>query len=183
VRIRAALILILVSAACAPRVSKRAPEPPEPAAPPVRLTRTTTQAAPPAEPEQIEIHWYGWQNAIVSGVAASTMLTGAFIDGQAGEGVVTAGLITFVFGPAVVHFAHGNIGEGFGSMLLLGLSPFLLGVTGTALGTIIDGRNRDSVVIPVFAVVGVIAGVIGGPLIDAGFLAYDEVPTDVGAAY
>jgi hypothetical protein len=57
--------------------------------------------------------WYGWQTLIVDGISIGATAIGLGIDNP--PLYVTGGLASFL-GPAITHWAHGNIGYGFLSM-------------------------------------------------------------------
>ncbi len=77
--------------------------------------------------------WYGWQILIVEGGAAGISLLG--LTGTDAFAFVGAGVS--VLGPAIVHWAHGKIGTGFGSLgVRLALPSF-----GALIGV---GADRDS---------------------------------------
>lgn len=113
-----------------------------------------------------ERRWYGWQFLVVDGLslvlAISTLGTGSVVQ----FGVASAG---FTFGAPIVHWAHGNIGRGFGS---LGLR---IGLPATALGvTVLTGRGYSSLLVGVVLIPTAFAAAI---TIDAAVLAYDSAPS------
>ena len=67
---------------------------------------TQPRTASPTESEPMTVtHWYGYQT-LVSDIAATV---GAAVE-------PSVGLLTYVLGAPIVHFAHGNFGRGFGSL-------------------------------------------------------------------
>jgi hypothetical protein len=110
-------------------------------------------------PAATERQWYGWQTLAADGAA---LVFGT-------QGQVEAGLATFVFGAPVVHWAHGRVGAGFGSLALRVSLP-LLGLV--ALDSL-PCRSECSEPI----LVGLL--LITAPVpIDAAVLAYETVPVE-----
>jgi hypothetical protein len=88
------------------------------------------------------------------------------------------GLVGYVAGGPIVHFAHGHVAKGFGSAALrLGL-PFVGGLFGLGLAAASCSNNGsgcfDNTIVDVG--VGIILGFIAAPIIDAAALAFDEAP-------
>jgi len=80
-----------------------------------------------------------------------------------------AGLGTYVLAPPVVHWAHGNVGKGFGSLGLMLGAPLAGGLTGLALAATSDD--------PWAGLAGLIYGALAGGaiavIVDSAALAYD----------
>jgi hypothetical protein len=96
-----------------------------PCAAPTRPARSTRCAAPQRAPDEEEDeppkpgHWYGYQTLGVD--LGALALLALSVQSESG-GLALASLGTYVVGPPIVHFAHGNIGKGFGDLgLRLGL--------------------------------------------------------------
>jgi hypothetical protein len=128
---------------------------------------TATRASDGARPER---RWYGWQFLIVDGaslaLAVSTLGTGSVVQ-------IGLGTTGFAFGAPIVHWAHGHLGRGFGSLgLRLGLP---LAATGISL---LLGDNFATL----FALVLLFPTAVAAAItLDAAVLAYDSVPTSTTA--
>lgn len=176
---------MMICAACAPRVSLRAP-------PPVQEISTATISEPSGkretnalaaeEPPLTEPRWYGWQNAIAAGGGVALVIAGLGVNSESrndnsGVVVLAAGALTYIIGPAIVHFAHHNIGQGFGSILMLTLGPLMLGTVGSIATSAVEGSKHCDFWCPsTGTIIGLFAGLIAGPIIDAGLIAYEEPP-------
>ncbi|HQY62148.1 MAG TPA: hypothetical protein PK141_12190 [Polyangiaceae bacterium] len=110
---------------------------------PVSAPATPTRAAPssaPAEGEGEERpkpgQWYGYQTLAVD--AGALALVAMSVRAESGE-VALAALGTYVIGPPIVHFAHGNVAKGFGDLgLRVGL-PVGGALVGAGLGCVLGG--------------------------------------------
>jgi hypothetical protein len=177
------------------------PPPPESAAPPLaapaaQTPKSTTPAptveyerphpAPAASPEPDAVPvppgrtWYGWQILAVDGGSLALILAGA--GSQSTQFITDLGLLGYVAGGPTVHWAHGNVGKGFGSLGLrlgLPLGGLLLGVAmaGGSCGT---GNSCDNAILDI--VLGFGIGFIAAPIIDVAALAYDDAPPKTPSA-
>lgn len=127
-------------------------------------------------PPATKREWYGWQVLLVDAGSLVVMIGGAAA--QSGAVGATGGLI-YLGGPAVVHFAHGNVAKGLGSMgLRLGapLAGTLLGF-GIGAASCSSSREQTSCVGAGMAL-GFLGGYLAGISIDAGLLAYEDVKAD-----
>jgi hypothetical protein len=140
-----------VGPADAPTLPATPPPPPKIAAP-----STTAEAS----------HWYGWQTLITDGASILTI-------------PLIIGLPSWFLATPIVHFSHGRVGAGFGSLGIRIASVVLfavgaLAITGGEAGD--SGVNQaaaGSLVLAIFAV----------PMtVDAAILAYEPVPERTGAA-
>jgi hypothetical protein len=124
--------------------------------------------------------WYGYQILLADGASLGCVLLGAGTDSS---GLPALGGVGYVFGGPIVHFAHGEVGRGFGSLgLRVGLPVLgvLVGVGGTS-----DDSGPDS---PdgsaggqeglAAAAVGAMIGMVGAVVLDSAALAYEQVPVD-----
>lgn len=166
-----------------PEAAEEATEPEEPPAPPRKgprrrppnpdaLAAWSAADTPPSDdpprgsPPRTREIWYGHQTLLVDGVFVSCMLLGLAADTSSLGGT---GVVGYFFGGPIVHWAHGEVGRGFGSLgFRLGL-PMAGGLLGGALvggeeGTIAPG-------------VGAILGVAGAMVLDAA-IAYEQVPVE-----
>jgi hypothetical protein len=81
-------------------------------------------AADGAAPEG-ELRWYGWQNLGVD-LAATAILAGGAASGN--KALLIGGVGAYAFGSPLVHFSHGQVGRGVGSLALRVGAPVLVGV-------------------------------------------------------
>jgi hypothetical protein len=121
--------------------------------------------------------WYGWQVLLVDAGSILVMIGGAAA--QSGAVAGTGGLI-YLGGPAVVHFAHGNVAKGFGSMGLRLGAPFAGALLGFGVGAASCSSDRTSCA-AVGAGLGFLTGYLAGISIDAGLLAYEDVKAETSA--
>jgi len=113
-------------------------------------------------------HWYGWQTLTVDGgtLLGGTVLAAA--DPRAGAAVIIGG---YLIGPPIVHFAHGQIGRGFGDLGIRVGAPVVLGTVGYLVfhrdGDLFDSGGAVGLVL------GFGFGVLGAIAVDAAVLAYE----------
>lgn len=168
--------------------AKPAAPPPVVVTPPVQPQQPAQPAQPqqPAQPEpprppppRYEKVWYGYQTLILD--AGSVALVASGIAAKE-SGLVWAGAGTFVLGPPIVHFVHGNIGPGFGSFGLRLLVPPTALAIGLVAGLIIGTEGKDGWDTATGALSGAAVGAIVGSFtglaiciaIDAAALAWDK---------
>jgi hypothetical protein len=156
----------------------------------------TVVVAPPAPVEQPrptapkgkeEETWYGYQTLIVDGASLGLVLGGAAMAGHPGGGdsggsVAVAGGIGYLLGAPVVHWMHGRIGPGLGSLgLRVGL-PLAGMFWGAIIGAAANDRHGE-----VFSStglgIGFVAGVAGAMLLDTTLLAYEKPSEKEKEAY
>src|SRR5262245_28737111 len=103
-----------------------------------------SQAAPTA--------WYGWQTLTSDGSAIALGALAYGVDKAGGTAITnvfwTASVATFFVGAPVIHWKHGHVGKGFGSLGLrvgLPLGAFIVGalIGGAACG---DSDSEDRLV-------------------------------------
>jgi hypothetical protein len=120
--------------------------------------------------------WYGWQTLIADGTAA---LLGAVAVPFAGEFEQVAGAVgvaavgTYVLAAPVVHFVHGNVGRGFGSLALRATLPVVFGFVGGKAESCSEGQWFCGLA---GAAVGATIGVVSAAIIDGAVLAHETVP-------
>jgi hypothetical protein len=127
--------------------------------------------APPCHAEETKSEtknkttWYGWQTLLVDGgTVATTVATG--------QPLVFVGGMTF--GAPIVHWAHGNVLQGFASLGLRVIAPIVVGSAAFALdGGPSDGRQGERA----FAV-GLLGGGLFASLFDAIVLARSPASLD-----
>jgi hypothetical protein len=150
---------------------------------------TPTQPAPPPAPYKPSTHtektWYGWQNLVVDAAAVTVLAIGA-ANWNGGSGLRVAGGLGYVFGSPVVHWIHGNIGPGFGSLGMRVLLPPIGLVVGLVVGAISaagdSGRSNEDTLATAMAA-GFFIGVAIPIALDAAVLGWEknEVPNTARA--
>lgn len=149
---------------------------------PVRLQATTD--APPEPSQQRESLWsgarrrvwYGAQTLAVDGMSNLLIGVGAATSGSNDAAVpgtlLALGIPTYELGAPIVHWAHGNVGTGFGSLGMRLLSTFVGVGVGAAAASALKG--------PALVAVGVLTvSIVEIPVVvDATMLAYDEQPNE-----
>jgi len=128
------------------------------------------QQPPPESEPKLESNWYGWQTLIVDGV---------WLFGLSAADEQSATLIvgTYVLGGPIVHWSHGNVGRGFGSLALRLGAPLGLAL---AFASGCDSSDGDMGCIG-SVVAGAALGVVGAVVLDASVLAREEVPIEDSA--
>lgn len=99
---------------------------------------------PPAQykPEKkYEKVYYGWQNLIADAASVTILAIGA-ADGTGSPYRVIGG-IGYVFASPIIHWIHGNIGYGFGSLGMRVLLPPTGLVIGLVVGAIVGASERN----------------------------------------
>lgn len=130
------------------------------------------QAAPPADANapalQQRAKWYGWQ--ILLSDVASLSLIFALPQGTDSVGWKGVGVVTFFAVPPLIHFANGNVRQGFGSLGLRVLLPPAGAVVGYLVGTSVceHGGECESAA----AGWGAIGGVVAAMVADSAGLAF-----------
>lgn len=120
-------------------------------------TALSVCACPLGTPDQRESHWYGWQILIVDGAALGVSLLAL---ANATE-LAYAGVSMFALGGPIVHWAHGQVGTGFGSFgvrlvipgggALIGYFAGGGGAVGTIFGASLGGAAAIALDVAVFA--------------------------------
>ena len=141
--------------------------------------------APMAPPR--EKVWYGWQTLVVD---AGTLGIAGIAVGTQSRALGTVGLVGFVIGAPIVHFVHGNVGPGFGSMSYRLFLPLIgmgigalvgLGYKGgiyNGSGDLGDAYGSGSTVVN-GAVTGAFIGMGICVILDAAALAWEKKEVDV----
>lgn len=132
-------------------------------------------ALAPREPER---RWYGWQTLLVDAGSFSLLIAGGYTN-SGPESNTTGGVLTgfgslgYLFGPAIVHAAHGHWGKAGGSFGIRAGSVVLLiaGVASCFDESLFHGNSCDSNVLLWLGVIGF----FGAPVIDAAVLAHEDV--------
>jgi hypothetical protein len=98
---------------------------------------------------------------------------------------VLIGVGGYVLGAPIVHFAHGRVDTGFGSLgMRVGL-PLVTGLVGLAVGSGDNGSAHSGAAYgaAVGAAFGAIVGALGAIIIDASVLAYRPPSHDYAATH
>lgn len=154
----------------------------------VEQPASTVLVAPSPTPPAIERHrapngkeeeeWYGYQTLLVDAASLGLMIGGAAMasnahgNGDAGGYVALAGAAGYVLGAPIVHWTHGRIGPGFGSLGLRVGMPLGGMFWGAVIGAAMDSHHDDSVAGG--AAIGFLGGMAGAILFDAALLAYEK---------
>ena len=122
--------------------------------------------------------WYGTQTLALDGLANVMIAVGAATSSMSNAAVPGAmlglGIPTYVLGAPIVHWAHGNVGKGFGSLGMRLLSSIVGAGVGAAGATALKGAGLVAVGV-------LVVGIVEVPVIvDATMLAYDDVPSKQG---
>lgn len=122
---------------------------------------------PPPAVEDEEQYWYGWETLTVDAVSAALLVAGASTDL---EELGAVGGVGYFLGSPVVHWSHGNVAKGFGSLALRVAATAVLGF-----GSVVcfNSRSSDNTLPCGVAVLGVVA-VPAAVAVDAAVFAYDE---------
>lgn len=166
--------------------------------PPPGPKQSTPTAAPPPPPPvvadkpaapQYEKVWYGYQTLIVDAVSFGLVVGGL---ASSTPDITTVGYLTFLLGAPVVHFVHGNVGPGFGSLAIRVLLPPLAMGIGAITGLIV-GSSSGSGDLEKFGngangaisglVLGGLIGVAGCIAIDAAGFAYTKEKVEPNTTY
>ncbi len=149
------------------------------------------EADVPETAETPQTSWYGWQTLISDGSAIGLFSLAYLVD-YAGKGATSrqgyadganllfaTGFATYLVGAPVIHWVHGNGGKGWGSLGLRAGLPIGGAIAGALIGAAACGSSSNSeefVPCPAaFAGVGVLAGAVAAPILDAAVLAREPV--------
>jgi hypothetical protein len=152
----------------------------EPPAEPLPPRTESPREAPArrASPARTVERSYAGATLIVDGIAAAMFYPSLALKNGTLFGL---GLCTYLFGPPIVHWVHGNVGKGFGAFGIRATAPVVFAVGGVVLGAIFasgaGGSVRDDA-IRVGGYGGMIAGHLFAVGIDAYVLAREKVRID-----
>lgn len=159
------------------------PTEPPPTAPSAPSATAPSRESPPPPPRPRMVkRWYGEQTLIADGAAFGLVLAGVAAETKP---LTTAGALTYLFAPMAIHFIHGNVGQGFGSLAIRAFAPPLLCLIGLPIGAIAGSSQGNSIgdqfsngVGGAFlgCAVGALIGYGGSIALDAAVFAYDKVP-------
>lgn len=141
---------------------------PPPPPPPIRVSTTSPTQWSTATTER---RWYGWQILVPDIAGGLLSVVGGFVAGPAGIGLAITGSAVALFGGPIVHWAHGHVGRGFGSLFGLRLGLPVLGALLGAGAGVAAGNTTTSVLIGTSIGAGI--GSLTGFIVDIAVLAYD----------
>jgi hypothetical protein len=134
-------------------------------------------AAPQAQPqeeysnEQIGVRvrrWYGWQTLLVDAAAFGTALAGYSTNDFTANPASTVGIVSYVFGPPIVHWLHGHAGKGAIDLAGRILAPLLIGGLGYLIG--LPGGDKTSSLV---GNIGLGVAYVGVVTFDAAVMAFE----------
>jgi hypothetical protein len=145
----------------------------------------TQKPMPPPPPPPAAAHgprdsWYGHQILTIDLSAASLTAIGAFTQHSVGGVLAVGGISAYALGGPIVHWAHGHVGRGFGSLAMRVGIPAVTAVTGMLIGfAVYEPPHREG-----FAAIGawleeyqagIYGFIIGGAVGTAGASVIDSV--------
>jgi hypothetical protein len=141
------------------------------------LPQPTTVEQPLIIDEQPLVEsWYGWQTLIADGTVALLGLVALPIGYEfqpLAEAIGVTALGTYVLAAPVVHFVHGNVARGFGSLGLRVVLPLAFGAIGAKVESCVPDQWFCGLS---GALVGGAIGVVSAAIIDGAVLARETVP-------
>jgi hypothetical protein len=145
---------------------------PPPEAPPVMVVKPV-----PSSPERWVDVRYSSQTLMLDGAAVAMFAFGAATEVQPLPGL---GILTYAFGPPIVHFSHGNVGKGFADMGIRIVSPFLFAMPGLMIAMAVTPREGEErkTAMDVGGYTGMALGAAFAMAVDALVLAKDRVPEE-----
>jgi hypothetical protein len=138
------------------------------------------------KPLSVEENWYGWKILISGGssLAVPFLTYGIGISADSTWGSVAIipasflGIIGYLSGGPIIHWAHGATGKGFAS---LGIN-----VAGAGLGLLVGamiGKDGDLDEFITGGIIGMSVGAVGAILVDGLWLAYEPVYAPEGTSF
>lgn len=148
-------------------------------------------AAPPPDGQAAGAS-YGSQILVVDAVAAAVAVGGVGLYAAGSHGLGTTlgflGVVGLQLGAPIVHFRHGKVGTGFGSLGMRLAFELVGGAIGAGLGSAIGNKSSSCGDVPCIdsgawagALVGASVGLIGAIVVDATVLAHEDPPPRVSA--
>ncbi|MEO6602947.1 MAG: hypothetical protein ABIQ16_23885 [Polyangiaceae bacterium] len=127
-------------------------------------------------------HWYGWQVMTADLAAASILMTGVVIVPHSSTVALVLGAGVFIAAPPAIHFAHGRVGAGLGSLGLRLALPTTFGLLGrTSCNPRDPGDSYRSCQRVNEALYGIV-GMVVASIVDAAALSTEELSADASAA-
>jgi hypothetical protein len=124
---------------------------------------------PAAEPPT---RWYGWQTLVTdAGWVVGLPAAFATREGNPNDTLLGLSILDYFLGAPIVHWAHGSVGKGFGS-LGMRAAPLVLGILAATRAS--GGGSEYSNDLKLGATI-ILIGVPAAVIIDAGVLAYEDV--------
>jgi len=142
--------------------------------------QTSSKAGQTDPPVSSSPTWYGWQTLAFDGVVALDVASFGYgqIPGPPstiGTLWEVVGVTTYLAAAPIVHWAHGNVGAGFGSLAMRVFGP-LVGL-GMGLELAFNNPSCFQVCFAGFTA----AGMLVGPVVDASVLAWASPPQSARA--
>jgi hypothetical protein len=124
--------------------------------------------------------WYGWETLLVDGAVMTIGMLPLLTKDEPRRTALGIGWYgTYVLGTPIVHWSRGHVGKGFGSLGMRVGGPLAGGLVGVGLAWL-SGAKFGSFDSPgtgdLIVQSGVVLGMIAPIVIDAAFLAREEVP-------
>ena len=139
------------------------------------MTANSSRAeAPRFDPVAVrgQRHWYGWQVLLVD--LGALAFSGAALGSGSTALTYVAGGIQ-LFGPPIVHWSHGRVGAGFGSMGIRVALPLLGALVGYSNAKCTRGYSLEDCSPQVIAtVIGLGIGQIVASIVDIASLSYES---------
>lgn len=164
--------------------SAQAQSPPVPP-PPIAEPSSPSSPGEPPPPSPLAASqrtWYSWQVVLVDSASLVLLLAG---EGTRANAVADAAVAGYFLGGPVVHWSHGSVARGFGSLGLRVGIPVTGALVGALIGFAANPGNTSSAhcggpicVTPAvaFGAVGFLLGLVAAPIVDAAALAYEDSP-------
>ena len=147
------------------------------AAPKLEAPVVQAAASAPAPAKATRTEWYGWQILLGDGASlASGIATGLLSEPGTGAAV---GLTGYALGAPVVHWSHGQVGQGFGSLALRVGTPVSLAFW-SFLAFGLSGSDADTATLAAGA--SAVLGMGAAMIVDVAVLAHEKVPTEATQA-
>lgn len=140
-------------------------------------------AADTGPSEKAPVSWYGWQTLLSDAGAVGLWSLGLVMEDEtAGGTVLGAGTALYAFGAPTIHWAHGQVRKGWGSLALRVGLPLAGAGAGLLIGSAVCGHNDDEFIpCPVGAMgLGFLSGFVVAPAVDAAVLAIEPVRPRTG---
>jgi hypothetical protein len=127
--------------------------------------------------------WYGWQTLLADAGAVGLWSLGLATEDEAGGGaIIGAGTAVYAFGAPAIHWSHGQVNKGWGSLALrIGL-PLAGAGAGMLIGSVAcDPSDNEFIPCPVaVGALGFLSGFVAAPIVDAAALAREPVKPSTG---
>jgi hypothetical protein len=118
---------------------------------------------------QLHEVWYGWQTLAVDAAAVALLAFEPAFDARLPSRAPSIGV--YAIGPAVIHFSHGSVGKGLGSLALRIAMPFLGFRFGNLLSESLQWPSGSGMEA---SAVGALVGGAGAMALDATLIGWDR---------